>query len=186
MYFCNFLLYPAIISDAVTSHIDVSTPAIINRIIGSKHARHRVDFQKRQIINGLIFIKKCSECQKWNISPYSICRDTINTKNLWEDPIASIYGTCGYFPVELCHTCHVEHDRHIYKWSLIIIISASHVHILFIVTTGRFAFCKKGNELIMSSPFPSSLTYWGRGKWTPFRRRHFQMHFLEWKCLNSD
>ena len=26
----------------------------------------------------------------------------------------------------------------------------------------------------------------GRDKWTPFRRRHFQMYFLEWKCLNSD
>ena len=23
-------------------------------------------------------------------------------------------------------------------------------------------------------------------KWTTFRRRHFQMHFLEWKCLNLD
>ena len=23
-------------------------------------------------------------------------------------------------------------------------------------------------------------------KWTPFLRRHFQVHFLEWKCLNSD
>ena len=22
-------------------------------------------------------------------------------------------------------------------------------------------------------------------KWTPFRRRHFQWHFLEWKCVNS-
>ena len=22
-------------------------------------------------------------------------------------------------------------------------------------------------------------------KWTAFRRRHFQVHFLEWKCLNS-
>ena len=21
-------------------------------------------------------------------------------------------------------------------------------------------------------------------KWTPFRRRHFQVHFLEWKCMN--
>ena len=30
------------------------------------------------------------------------------------------------------------------------------------------------------------LTHWGRDKWTPFRRRHFQMNFLEWKCLNSD
>ena len=29
------------------------------------------------------------------------------------------------------------------------------------------------------------LTHWGRDKWTPFGRRHFQMHFLEWKCLNS-
>ena len=23
-------------------------------------------------------------------------------------------------------------------------------------------------------------------KWTPFHRRHFEVHFLEWKCLNSD
>ena len=23
-------------------------------------------------------------------------------------------------------------------------------------------------------------------KWKPFRRQHFQMHFLEWKCLNTD
>ena len=23
-------------------------------------------------------------------------------------------------------------------------------------------------------------------KWTPFRRRHFQMHFLEWKCMNFE
>ena len=27
------------------------------------------------------------------------------------------------------------------------------------------------------------LTDWGRGKWTPFGRQHFQVHFLEWKCL---
>ena len=30
------------------------------------------------------------------------------------------------------------------------------------------------------------LTHWGRHKWTSFRRRHFQMDFLEWNCLNSD
>ena len=30
-----------------------------------------------------------------------------------------------------------------------------------------------------------SLTHWGRDKLRPFRRRHFQMHFLEWKCMNS-
>ena len=30
------------------------------------------------------------------------------------------------------------------------------------------------------------LTHWGRDNPTPFRRRHFQMHFLERKCLNSD
>ena len=30
------------------------------------------------------------------------------------------------------------------------------------------------------------LTHWGRDKWTPFRRRHFQMYFHEWKCSNSD
>ena len=30
------------------------------------------------------------------------------------------------------------------------------------------------------------LTDWGRDKWPPFSRRHFQMHFLEWKCINFD
>ena len=29
------------------------------------------------------------------------------------------------------------------------------------------------------------LTHWGRDKWPPFSR-HFQMHFLEWKCVNCD
>ena len=29
------------------------------------------------------------------------------------------------------------------------------------------------------------LTHWGRDKWTSFRRRHFQMHFLERKCWIS-
>ena len=30
------------------------------------------------------------------------------------------------------------------------------------------------------------LSHWGQDKWTPFRRRHFQMHFLQWKCYNYD
>ena len=28
------------------------------------------------------------------------------------------------------------------------------------------------------------LTHWGRDKWPPFSRRHFQMHFLQWKYMN--
>ena len=34
--------------------------------------------------------------------------------------------------------------------------------------------------------FVTELTHWGRDKWPPFSRRHFQMHFLEWKCINFD
>ena len=30
------------------------------------------------------------------------------------------------------------------------------------------------------------LAHWARDKWMPFHRRHFQMHFLEWKYMNSD
>ena len=41
----------------------------------------------------------------------------------------------------------------------------------------RFRFNGRDNFL--------SLTHCGRDKWTPFGRRHFQVHFLEWKCLNS-
>ena len=38
-------------------------------------------------------------------------------------------------------------------------------------------------RLMLGDPL---LTHWGRDKWTPCRRRHFQMHFLELICLNSD
>ena len=31
-----------------------------------------------------------------------------------------------------------------------------------------------------------TITHWGRDKWPPLFRRHFQMHFLEWKCVNLD
>ena len=37
--------------------------------------------------------------------------------------------------------------------------------------------------------FLASLTHWlieAETKWRPFRRRHFQMHFLQLKCLNLD
>ena len=54
--------------------------------------------------------------------------------------------------------------------------------------------CKYGNTRHMSKTHKRRdaishevfLTDWGRDKWTSFRRRHFQMHFLEWKCLNSE
>ena len=29
-------------------------------------------------------------------------------------------------------------------------------------------------------------THWGRDKMADISRRHFQVHFLEWKCLNFD
>ena len=34
--------------------------------------------------------------------------------------------------------------------------------------------------------FFCQLTHRGREKWPLFSRRHFQVHFLEWKCLNTD
>ena len=33
-------------------------------------------------------------------------------------------------------------------------------------------------------PRTNKLTYWGRDKFAPFCRQHFQMHFLEWKCMS--
>ena len=38
----------------------------------------------------------------------------------------------------------------------------------------------------ISSWTSAYLTHWGRDKCPPFPRRHFQMHFLEWKYMNSD
>ena len=32
----------------------------------------------------------------------------------------------------------------------------------------------------------TGLTHWGHNSWPPFSRWHFQLHFLEWKCLNFD
>ena len=31
-----------------------------------------------------------------------------------------------------------------------------------------------------------SLTHWGRDKMAAISRRHFQIYFLEWKCMNFD
>ena len=42
------------------------------------------------------------------------------------------------------------------------------------------------NILIITNRQMLVLTHWGRDNWTPFRRRHFQMHFLEWKYINFD
>ena len=36
------------------------------------------------------------------------------------------------------------------------------------------------------SEWSQHLTHWGRDKWPPFFRRHFQMDFLEWKCVDFD
>ena len=38
---------------------------------------------------------------------------------------------------------------------------------------------------LLATVFPSHLHIESETKWTPFRRRHFQMHFLEWKCIIS-
>ena len=37
-------------------------------------------------------------------------------------------------------------------------------------------------EYTGTTNFAPLLTHWGRDKWTPFRRRHYQTHFREWKC----
>ena len=38
--------------------------------------------------------------------------------------------------------------------------------------------------------WPGRINFWyhieAETKWPPFSRRHFQMHFLEWKCMNFD
>ena len=36
----------------------------------------------------------------------------------------------------------------------------------------------------LNKPSSGYLTHWGRDKSSPFRRRYFQVHFLEWKVLN--
>ena len=36
----------------------------------------------------------------------------------------------------------------------------------------------------IAPPGYNELTYWDRDKWPPISWRHFQVHFLEWKCTN--
>ena len=47
-----------------------------------------------------------------------------------------------------------------------------------------FPICPNNNKPFW--PWWAELTHWGRDKWMPFRRRHFQLNFPEWKCFNSD
>ena len=46
--------------------------------------------------------------------------------------------------------------------------------------------CRPGwkNKLSGRSGVEYSQTHWAETKWPPFSRRHFQMHFLGWKCMN--
>ena len=45
---------------------------------------------------------------------------------------------------------------------------------------------QKGEHIDLNRIFAYDLTHWGWDKWLPFRRRYFQMYFLEWKCMNFD
>ena len=42
------------------------------------------------------------------------------------------------------------------------------------------------NESMVPASAKLQLSYWGRDKMALFSRRHFQMHFLERKCMNFD
>ena len=59
----------------------------------------------------------------------------------------------------------------------------SHVDVDTTDVEHRFSITRCTLPLLWGA-FP--LTHWGRNKMAAISRRHFQMHFLEWKCLIFD
>ena len=107
-----------------------------------------------------------------------------------------------------CHDCGIYFDE-IDEWWLMMVWSdvggPSWLSWRAVGVEGYYMECWWQNDLthcplvdvavILRVQFSSSLYYylghlllihWGRDKWPPFSRRHFQMHFVEWKCINFD
>ena len=95
-----------------------------------------------------------------------------------------------YYTTKCSAICITYHDDHI-KISIVswerdtCIVAAALLSIVNISGKNSFhkdLFC----VMVSHTKMLDYLTHWGREKWTPFHRQHFQMYFLQWKCLNSD
>ena len=120
-----------------------------------------------------------------------ILMTTLNSLSSWFDDSIQSNGpnlfNWSTTDLELWHR--QINDYNIY-WKSWFYISYNIVYYIYILHTSTSQIWKINEfELEIGTPHwlqLALLTHWGRDKWTPFRRRHFQMHFLEWKCLNSD
>ena len=61
-----------------------------------------------------------------------------------------------------------------------------YLYFLSFVNTGMAELCEILPCGRQGPIYPTQLHIEAETKWPPFSRRHFQMHFLEWKCMNFD
>ena len=63
------------------------------------------------------------------------------------------------------------------------VILVLHCMEIIMAQTDRWVHKLNAKDLVWIS-HTLNLTHWGWDKWPPSTRRHFQMHFLEWKWIN--
>ena len=99
---------------------------------------------------------------------------------------------CLHLEVFLFYAAFIWHSVMFARWwfwwaSMLFVLSlAQFLGIICSANTRQPHFSKVINMSPTGFHLAWHLTHWGRDKWMPFRRWHFQLHFLEWKCLNSD
>ena len=81
-----------------------------------------------------------------------------------------------------------HHNLNIHIWDLYECIKQNLDFDVFWINPWIIISLQKSKTWAMCQVFGDvfDLTYSGWDKRTPFRRWHFQLHFLEWKCLNSN
>ena len=94
----------------------------------------------------------------------------------YSDVIVHAYLLCVY--IFFLHILYYEYVINVYiiQWHFIQNSKLVTFKILyFIIPSAKYwPFCSGLN----------ALTHWAKTKWSSFSRQHFQMHFLEWKCIN--
>ena len=89
---------------------------------------------------------------------------------------------------------HQDHKRFTFKRLLFLFSSTVYLEFIYLIT-GKFyltmvlrkLFLKQGSNEYFSTLLGKHLQHIeAETKWPPFRRRCFQMHFLEWEFMNFD
>ena len=143
------------------------TDLIIHRVHCAYTSYSSFDIQC-QIGSGCITSVLVQHCQPSN----SLNRKLESTRYIFHDGI-----------------CLLSWQKHLFSFRWNSFSSVYSSHLLIIIMKYSFKFVLDTIRQIQSTIFKERIVSQhieAETKWPPFSRRHFQMGFLEWKCMNFD